>query len=725
MVVTVLAALDAALGGFESADVMRYLKSALSPIDLSVCDRIENYAILWNVNGNHWLEQWQAHPEGLGAEWTDEIRCELRELNSAKQNAVQPLEELRKAFADAENLGEQIKAVYHFLERIDFDSRLKVLADELDSKGDNRNAQILNQLWEILLDALEQMYDTLGHTSWSTETFTRLFRLLISQYDVGTIPPVLDSVTFGPVNAMRCQQAKHVIVLGATEGCMPGYGGSAGVLTDQERTALRQMGVPLTGGSMDGMQAEFAEIYGVFCGAEETITVSCCGDQPSFVYRRLAEMAGNEFVCDHDLGAAMTDALEAGAYLVRFDAITEAKALGIDDSYEKIAQKKQHTLGSVSRESIQKLYGSKLNLSASQVDKHADCRMSYFIKYGLRAKERKTAEIDPAEFGTYVHAVLENTAREIMNAGGFKHISCDDALAIARKFSDEYAQERFGNLDAKRLVYLFQRNTEELELIVRELWEELHNCGFEPIDFELGFGANGKMPAIQIHGDHMDAQLRGFVDRVDMCNTEENTYFRVVDYKTGRKDFDYCDVFNGLGLQMLLYLFALEEEGKELLGCDSIPAGVQYFPARVPLVSADGILSEEEAEAAREKLWKRKGLVLSDDDAMSAMESGDQLPKMPYSRKKDGSVSGDIATRDQFKILRSYIFGLLKRMVDEIASGDVAPNPYTRGSSHNACAFCPYGAVCHQQSVEQRRNYKAMTAQRFWEEVDKEVSANG
>ena len=28
----------------------------------------------------------------------------------------------------------------------------------------------------------------------------------------------------------------------------------------------------------------------------------------------------------------------------------------------------------------------------------------------------------------------------------------------------------------------------------------------------------------------------------------------MMDYKTGRKDFDYCDVFNGVGLQLLLYL---------------------------------------------------------------------------------------------------------------------------------------------------------------------------
>ena len=84
------------------------------------------------------------------------------------------------------------------------------------------------------------------------------------------------------------------------------------------------------------------------------------------------------------------------------------------------------------------------------------------------------------------------------------------------------------------------------------------------------------------------------------------TYYRVVDYKTGKKDFDYCDVFNGVGLQMLLYLFALRDSGEESLGEHPVAAGVQYFPASAPYLSADGRLEEPEAEKTRQKEWKRK-----------------------------------------------------------------------------------------------------------------------
>ena len=91
----------------------------------------------------------------------------------------------------------------------------------------------------------------------------------------------------------------------------------------------------------------------------------------------------------------------------------------------------------------------------------------------------------------------------------------------------------------------------------------------------------------------------------------------------------------------------------------------------------------------------------------------------------NGTVSGDVATSAQMQILKSYVFALLGKMVDDIASGCIQPNPYTRGSSHNACSFCPFGSVCHSQYVEGRRNYKTMSSQRFWEEVEKEMSSRG
>ena len=725
VIVTVLSAMDAALHGFEQRDVLRYLRSVLSPLDQDLCDRVENYAVIWGIRGSRWTEDWVWHPEGLSGIWTDEARLQIEELNAARRLAVEPLVRLRQSFRGARDLADQVRGIYDFLLDIRLEQRLDELAGELDDAGDNRSAQILNQLWDILIGALEQLYDALGNTVWDTETFALLFQLLLSQYQVGTIPPVLDAVQVGAVSSQRMHQQKHLIVLGAKEGSLPGYSGTTGVLTDQERVKLRELGVPLTGGNMEGIQAEFAEIYGVFCGAEETVSIYFSGDQPSFVCRRLAELAGGVQVVQPVLGAALADPAEAGAWFARFGASAEAEQAGVSDEYRNVRERKAFELGNVTREHIDGLYGKTLNLSASQIDRQAECRLSYFLKYGLRLRERKEATVDPAEFGTYVHWVLENTARTIRDMGGFRQVSLEKTLEIAAEYSDAYAGEHFSQLDSERLTYLFRRNAQELRMVVEELWAELQESEFQPREFEVNFGGGEGLPPIALPGKSMQAILRGFVDRVDTWDKDGNSYFRVVDYKTGKKDFDYCDVFNGVGLQMLLYLFALQECGREVVGRNPVPVGVQYFPARVPYMSADGKGTEEEIRKERSRELKRQGLLLRDEMILQAMEPGDNPSRLCYTVKKDGSLSGDLADREQMKMLKAYIFRLLGNMVEEIASGNVEPNPYTRGSSHSACAFCPYGSICHEEQVAGRRNYKTMKADRFWEEIGKEMERHG
>ena len=722
VITTVLAAIDAAVQGYEQGDVLRYLKSPLSPLSVSQCDKVENYALLWRITGNQWGKEWTNHPDGLCDRWTKSDEDRLAELNRLRNTALTPLLTLGKALKEAVSLQQLVDGVYAFLEAIGLDARLGELAIQLEAEGDLRNSQILGQLWEILLTALEQLTSMLGQTHWDASTFTKLLKLLLSQYDVGTIPAVLDAVTVGPVSAMRCHQTKHLLVLGANEGVFPSYSGASGVLSDRERTQLRALGVPLTGGAMEGLQAEFAEIYGVFCSATETVCVSCA-EQPSYLYRRLAEMAGGESKAA-PIGVATTEPMEAVAYLARTGDQFSAEALRLMEQYQQIRAQSAHTLGELSADTVKKLYGTTLDLSASQVDKLADCRLAYFLRYGLRLKERKPAEVDPAEFGTYVHAVLEDTGRAVMDMGGFHQVTLEQTLKIANDFSLQYIAAHFSQIDSQRLHYLFRRNAQELEMIVAELWQELQESEFAPIAFELGFGPDKEMDPIYIEASAMSARLRGFVDRVDAWKQDGGTYYRVVDYKTGKKDFDYCDIYNGLGLQMLLYLFALEENGSKLLGKNPVAAGVQYFPARVPVVSMDGRADATEAEKERLKLWKRKGLLLADEAVLHAMEPGDKPSRLSYTRKKDGTISGDLADAGQMKLLKAYIFALLGKMVDDIASGCVEANPYTRGGRHNACTFCPYGAVCHSETVEGRRDYAAITPQKFWEDVEKEMSSN-
>ena len=89
---------------------------------------------------------------------------------------------------------------------------------------------------------------------------------------------------------------------------------------------------------------------------------------------------------------------------------------------------------------------------------------------------------------------------------------------------------------------------------------------FTPLAFELGFGSREALAPVLLQQQDMTLRISGKVDRVDGWEQGDKLYLRVVDYKTGKKAFDLADVRYGLNLQMLLYLFTLQKQGKEYFG---------------------------------------------------------------------------------------------------------------------------------------------------------------
>ena len=329
--------------------------------------------------------------------------------------------------------------------------------------------------------------------------------------------------------------------------------------------------------------------------------------------------------------------------------------------------------------------------------------------------------MDPAEFGTYVHDVLEHTVLDVIALGGFHEVSLEKTLEIAMAHSDRYAQEHFSAEDSRRLGYQFERHMQELDVIVKALWDELHISNYLPVACEVQFGKDGPLKAIDITGGAMSARLNGFVDRVDVYREADRTYFRVVDYKTGIKSFDLCDVFNGIGLQMLLYMYALAHSDVSNPDETVIAAGVQYFSARAPFEKTDAAVDEE----LPVRQTPRKGLLLNDDLSLAAMDPRDDAPTLGLKGRRGSTNAVNLADGQQLDMLRRYVFKLLASMVDDIASGQVTPNPYCRGTEKNVCTYCPYAFVCHKDSVPGRRNYKAMDPQRFWNEIGKELQEHG
>ena len=138
-------------------------------------------------------------------------------------------------------------------------------------------------------------------------------------------------------------------------------------------------------------------------------------------------------------------------------------------------------------------------------------------------------------------------------------------------------------------------------MIVAHIAEELCQSRFEPVDFELPIGGDGIPPLAIPLSDGGMVSINGKVDRVDLFDRDGVQYLRVVDYKTGKKEFKLSDVIYGVNMQMLIYLATLSENAEARYGGKLAPAGILYVPASRPNLSAARDVSKEKIQREEAK----------------------------------------------------------------------------------------------------------------------------
>ena len=570
-------------------------------------------------------------------------------------------------------------------------------------------------------------------------------RLVLTQYSVGTIPVTLDAVNLCEMTRNDRHTVRALFLLGANDGVLPAAENRGGVLRDEDREALERQQIFLAPHGMEQFHLEIQNLYAALAQPTEKLTVSYpvsdgkgAEKRPSFVIGRIARLLPSISVetesadKEYRLSAKST-ALEyagehiGGALWQYFE--------GQGDAERALAAMKdasRYTRGHLSRDAVHALYGGAVTLSASRMDMARSCHFAYFMRYGLKARERTGAGFDAPQIGTFVHDVMEHTLRQAKECGGLHTLSKDKLHALVRASIEEYIDRVLPDLCEKsaRFRYLFNRLCATVERIMDEVSEELQSSDFEPLAFELEFGADGQLPAITIREENGTARVVGKVDRVDGWLHDGKLYLRVVDYKTGKKSFDLAELRYGLGLQMLLYLFTLKEEGQMLFGGHEIvPAGVLYTPAREPMLRCARDTEPETIEKALKKELRRSGMVLEDPAVLQAMEhSALESPcYLPIAVKRDGAVTGSLASAEQLGKLSKYVDHILHEITQEVFAGNIDADPYARTPQQSACTYCEFASACHFENGcgSDRMEYiKATKNDEFWQYID-EVNGEG
>ncbi len=724
LIAFVLEALETVTGGWLYRNVFRYLKTGLAGVAPDDRDLLENYVLTWDIRGEAlWTrrEPWDMNPRGYSAEKTDEDYKKLEMIDRLRRQVSGPLKELSDGIGACVTAGDFIWALWRFMDSTSLSEKLAEKAVKLAEAGMTAEAEEQSRLWDILVDCMEQFNEALGGLEMKAEEFIRLLELLLASKDIGSIPAMLDCVTVGSLQRLRGSRAACVIVLGADDSSLPSFKSRGGLFSPDERRSLYDLGIKLGPDRDEDICRELHGLYQCAGSADRKLIIAYTGGEnrrPSLLISRAMALLGVRRVNESELnGMHLAAAYNPcfGLALSGAGAAALAAAECVDGAeLERVRGLARAERGRLSPETVRRLYGGRFNLTASRAETFNSCRFMYFMQYGLRAGERRKAGFEAPELGTFVHYVLENVAAEAKACGGFRALSESRVRRLAGKYASKYAETVFTGREHgdPRFMYLFNRLRAAVDAVVLDVASELSSSDFEPLDFELRFADDGDLPPAEFG----DIRLSGAVDRVDgwLNPSDGKLYLRVADYKTGRKAFSLSDVRYGIGIQMLIYLFVLAEQGKNRYGYETAPAGVLYTPARDVLLPLPRSSTAEEIAKKRAEALRRSGLLLSDEAVIEAMEHGKDTRFIPV-KFKDGVPAGSLADAERLGRLGGYIKKLLEDMGDALKNGSIEANPLEKGKDRGPCLYCPYTAACaFDPDKDEARRQRAIKDEDFW-----------
>ena len=729
-------ALEIILGGWEYEPVFRYLKTGLAGLDRESVDLLENYVLMWNIRGTMWTRQadWALPPGGYDDQ--GENSALLERINALRRFVARPLQALSAALKKAGSFGEMLRALYAFIEEIGLPGRIMEKRERFYESGQLQIADEYDKLWDILCRAMQEFYDAAGDISGTPAEFAQLWSLLIAQYDFGTIPVSLDRVMVGDFTRQRRRGVGHLILVGASDDFIPGRQSGGGLLSDDERLEISELGLPIGETAPQLLSRAMHAVYALLAMPGRRIFVSWpetgfSGEEkrPSFVVRRMREMFGLKMCADTVEDFRLNAPVPCFEMAASDDGARPSEAAQTARAYFSMHKQTAEQLralregavltrGALSPEAARALYGAVPVVSASRVDAFYSCRYRYFLQYGLKLRPRAPAVFDAPVVGTFMHYILENVIREIRDGEGFAAVTPERAAEYTERYIREYVENVLDGFRDKsgRFIYLFNRLCRDAKAIVLDMVWELKDSDFVPLDFELEFSERGGVPPYAVGEGEEALKIMGFVDRVDGWVKGDTLYVRVVDYKTGRKAFKLSDVYQGLNMQMLIYLFALCENGAAKFGHNIAPAGVLYIPARDDLLKVSRRATPEAILEERMKKVRRTGLLLDDDAVLGAMARGDAAQFLPV-KVKNGVFQGDsLARLERLGELKRHIDDVLKAMVRQIRRGNLTAEPMYKNEEENACRVCDYRSACHfsERYGDRKRYVRSIPAPDVW-----------
>lgn len=760
LVVLIISALEILVTNWSYESVFKYVKSGLITLETSFIDKLENYILANGIKGYKWTR--------------DLLISQDKELTQEEIEIFEYMEEIRRPII---NLYNKIKgdvtvrkyctALYEFLLEISAFETMDKWLDDFNNKGMQDKIKEYTQVPSIVMDMLDQAVEVLGDEVVDLKTFSKILTSGFEEKEIGVIPIALDQVNIGDIARIKGRDVKALYIVGANDGVLPSANKDEGILSDEDRIELKSMGIELASDTRSRIFEEQFMVYTALTIPSNYLMITYpMADfegkslRPSIIIPRLkkilprlkeeSEIFNSSLFNDkyHNITAPVPTFNELIEALRREYEKEEIETYWVETFkwFEENEEFKDRTkiifnglrytnlVEKIPREKIKRLYSNdngRLMFSVSRIEKYAQCPFSYYVQYGLKAKDRKVYEFTAPDLGSFMHDILDQFTNKIRKEnilwGDLTKDKCSEIVneLVNSKLKNETNSILNSN---KKYQYFSERFKKTITKSVTVISEQMRKGEFDIFKSEFDFGDFKDSDPIKLELPSKEiVYLKGRVDRIDKVDLNGETYIRIVDYKSGSKSFDLNELYYGLQIQLLVYLDAILKNSEQILKTQCMPGGILYFKIDNPIIKSKKALTEEEIQVEVLKKLKMDGLLLKNVELVKSMDRDMETYSLiiPAAFKKDGDFTStsSVVTESQFELLRKYVNDKMVEICEEMLSGEIKIEP-CKSSKVMYCDYCDYSSICQFDTSIKDNKYKIILKKKkddLWEAMANKV----
>lgn len=733
MIEYIKSALQLYIRDFSYDTVFHFLRSGMADISREEIDELENYVIRTGARGYRtysrlFTRKTEEMQQGSGQEDTERAEETMERLNRIRQQFADTVEILH--MAPRAKAGEYVDHLYDFLEQNQVQQKLLNYQQRFEQEGDLAKAREYAQIYRLVMDLLDQIYELLGEEEISLQEFADILEAGFGEITVGTIPQNVDRIVVGDMERTRLKQVKVLFFLGVNDGNIPKNASKGGIISDMDREFLIESGTEMAPSPRQQMYIQRLYLYLNMTKPSERLYLSYAkvnsdgkGIRPSYLIdtvRKLFPQLAVEYPQNRSRLEQIEGRQEGARYLAeelreyadgtlreeeRQDFYLMYRAYEADpEGRDRLtaAAFRRYKESGLSRIVARALYGRQLENSVSRLETYAACACRHFLQYGLSLQEREEFGFEVSDMGNVYHAVLENFAGKLAESGRTWWDFDENFATQAIKEAVEGYAATYGETvlySSARNEYAITRMSRILTRTVLTLQQHLKQGSFQPDDYELSFRFAENLDSIHVDlSEEEKMHLQGRIDRIDVSEDAEHVYVKVIDYKSGNKKFDLAALYYGLQLQLVVYMnAAMELESRKHPDKEIVPAALLYYHIDDPTIETLVELTQEQINEEILTKLRMNGVVNSDPAVVERLDRflQDKSKVIPVEKKKDGSFSArsGILSREELHVVSAYVDTKIRQIGREILDGKIAANPYEKGNEE-ACTYCAYKKVC-------------------------------